>query len=1052
MRWLKAAAALIALTFVVAGVPYLLIRFVGNPWPAEGISATTLSDTAWIGLLACLFWPLWVQFMVCIVAEVAALARGGSITPRIRGTFGLQQNAARTLVTAIALALAATPTALHHPDHPTPGPTTAASTTELKPVAYETPQTEKPQRNAQQTTTATKQVVWKRGDTVWSIAEEHLGDGERFAEILDLNEGKTMGPGQVFDSNQRILPGWSITVPVNEPVKKPDNRETTVHVAPGENLSYIAADEYDDPNDWPTIWDANKGRRFDDGRTFTNPDLIQPGWDLRIPHPADSTHQESSEQSDPPADAPRDDQIAPSVPEPDSTVTPPESKPQTETERNTELADAAHQIDDSTNEDTVSPSWMMAGLAGAGVILAGSLWLVLRTRRRTQFRMRRPGRVIATPSPDLAPVEKAITAAAQTSTIDIEHLDVLLRHMAADRARSDQPMPSLAAIELRDDDVNLHLRGPATPPAGWTATGEGQTWTHGLRPRESDESVDQTAPWPLLVPIGHDDTGGLWLLNCEDRHIGITGDPTAAGDFVRHVAAGLACNPWSADTTVNLVGIAPEIADLSPERIWVHDSLDGPTGSMVAHALTTIDRLDDYRIDTTTARARQDDPDPWDPHLIIVGTGHDNLGLDDLTDLLDAHPAHSASAVIAVGDSEAPLGITIDSSRRLRMDQLDTELIPVGLTVDEAEGCVKLLAHADTYDDRPAPDLDGQAEWTSWSTTTGALRDDHTTGRDSDLADPESSLLPAPDPDYEQVAAVTTDDLAQLAPRVAPEVQADVQRLDPGLDADVDDWFADHCDRPRLALLGPVWVRANGTPLDRRRPYYTELVAYLATRPYGATPDEVADAFSITNSRVRTDVNKVRAWLGNDPHTGAPFVPDARHAPLAQSRGIGVYQIVGLLTDMELFRRLRIRAQARGEVGLDDLRHALRLVTGRPFDRLRPAGWTWLFDGDRLDHHITCAITDVAHLVVTHDLHAGNTPSAREVVETALRAAPDDEALRLDLAAVASAEGRDDEATRIINDDVCNRSDDGQAPLDLADRTHEVLTTSGSRQPGKSVL
>jgi hypothetical protein len=153
---------------------------------------------------------------------------------------------------------------------------------------------------------------------------------------------------------------------------------------------------------------------------------------------------------------------------------------------------------------------------------------------------------------------------------------------------------------------------------------------------------------------------------------------------------------------------------------------------------------------------------------------------------------------------------------------------------------------------------------------------------------------------------------------------------------------------------------------------------------------------------------------------------------------------VDLLVDVDLFRRLRVRGQARGADGIEDLRTALRLVEGRPFDapvqRRAGGGWTWLVDGDRLDEHAMVAVVDVAHLTVTHALSVGDLTVARVAAETAAMAAPYEEIPRLDLAAVASAEGRHGEARRIIREEVANRTDDEAAPPELAARTEEILT------------
>ena len=129
------------------------------------------------------------------------------------------------------------------------------------------------------------------------------------------------------------------------------------------------------------------------------------------------------------------------------------------------------------------------------------------------------------------------------------------------------------------------------------------------------------------------------------------------------------------------------------------------------------------------------------------------------------------------------------------------------------------------------------------------------------------------------------------------------------------------------------------------------MLAYLGTRPYGATLAHLADAFGITLGRARTDIKSVRDWLGVNPRTGEKHLPDARQSTAAKARGVGVYQVDGLLIDADLFRRLRVRGEARGADGITDLSRALTLVGGQPFDQLRTGGWSWLHEGDRLDQH-----------------------------------------------------------------------------------------------------
>ena len=122
---------------------------------------------------------------------------------------------------------------------------------------------------------------------------------------------------------------------------------------------------------------------------------------------------------------------------------------------------------------------------------------------------------------------------------------------------------------------------------------------------------------------------------------------------------------------------------------------------------------------------------------------------------------------------------------------------------------------------------------------------------------------------------------------------------------------------------------------------------------------------------------------------------------------------------------------------------ALDLVQGQPFSQLRPGAWAWLFDGDRLDQHLTCAIVDVAHVVTTHALHEGDNDTARRSAETAVLAAPFEELPHLDLARVDQAAGRNAAARRRIQSEVLERADDEDAPEDLPARTATILHSPG---------
>jgi len=447
-----------------------------------------------------------------------------------------------------------------------------------------------------------------------------------------------------------------------------------------------------------------------------------------------------------------------------------------------------------------------------------------------------------------------------------------------------------------------------------------------------------------------------------------------------------------------------------------------------------------------------------DGSYTCLSGGGTHPALDQLLDVVHTHAGRTGTCVLVNGAHPGTPGVVFEvtADGRLRLPDAGLDLVAVGLTSDEAQGCAALLAQAEDLTDVAVPADEHAEGWRAWSDNAGALRTEHTLpritadplttdeGSGQDAADePATSVLVDTDETYLQTGATTAADLQALAPRVADSVRRDVQDTDPTLDRDVAMWFADSCPLPRLRLLGPVRATTRGKPLVKRKPYMTELLTFIALQPHGVTPTEVAEAFTITAAKTREYVRIVREWLGTDPRTGEPHLPDARLSAGAVHRGTPAYEVVDLLVDLDLFRRLRVRGQSRGADGIGDLRTALRLVEGRAFDapvqRRAGGGWTWLIDGDRLDEHATVAVVDVAHLVATHALSVGDLTAARVAAETAAMAAPYEEIPRLDLAAVASAEGRHAEAQRLIRDQVANRSDDDGPPPELAERTEEIL-------------
>ena len=81
--------------------------------------------------------------------------------------------------------------------------------------------------------------------------------------------------------------------------------------------------------------------------------------------------------------------------------------------------------------------------------------------------------------------------------------------------------------------------------------------------------------------------------------------------------------------------------------------------------------------------------------------------------------------------------------------------------------------------------------------------------------------------------------------------------------------------------------------------------------------------------------------------------------------------------------------------------------------------------------------------LLTEALATGDLVKARSAAYVAHVSDPDGESTRLCLAHVTQAEGNEFEAERILREEVCNRPDDGDAPMELSERTKTIISTHG---------
>ncbi|PJM94090.1 bacterial transcriptional activator domain-containing protein [Streptomyces sp. CB01373] len=682
----KAFLAFLALLVLLVGVPLALATQFGWPLPHGVPSLDWLQQEitvqTFLNILSVVVWLAWAQFTACVLVEMKAALSGVGVPGRVPGA-GPSQLLARQLVAALLLVGAAA--ASFTPGLSQLGHGLEGNQKGTVAVAQQTPgglfgqQREQAADTAaavaEQAASAAAQAEAKQGDTkyyriqppegrhhdsLWEIAQRHLGDGRRYKEIYALNKDRVQPDGSRLSEASLIRPGWIMEMPADahggELVEMPDGAADVSEQVRQQIHDYAKTGDH-----------AQGGSDHAQGGGQQQAGGHQQDGGFHASVPAQRQHQDHGG---------------------DTAAVPASSG------RSFGLPEA---------------------LLGAPLLAAGLLGALGHRRRQALWQSAlgavggRRGMEPPTPTGDALDVQDALLVGADPE--GVRRLDRSLRGLAAALAAESRPLPVVYAAWLTGGDLHLQLAQPAgKPPAPWR-TGQDETfWMLGRADAERYEDADTAAPFPGLVSLGTMDDSRL-LLNLEavPGIVSLSGRAADRAAVFASVAAELATNGWSDRMTVTLVGFGQDLTPLAPNRLRHLDGIEALLETMEAETRQRRGALGAAGHDSVlTGRTGPAQHTRWAPHLVLLAAEPSAEDARRLAELASGASRLGIGYLVGTDAAELPGAaweMEITGEGRLLAPLLGLELDAQMLPSAEQQAVVELFVEADPENgpDGPAP-------------------------------------------------------------------------------------------------------------------------------------------------------------------------------------------------------------------------------------------------------------------------------------------------------------------------------------------------------------